>query len=86
MKSTYELYAERYSEYFGDTITAVFNDETRMSHAFVWDKRIPELFKETYGYDIMECLYLLPLEGDVKRTFVRSKTKAGRSPAAKINP
>ncbi|WP_035776438.1 glycosyl hydrolase, partial [Butyrivibrio sp. VCB2001] len=64
LKSTYELYAERYGDCFGNTITTVFNDETRMSHAFVWDKRIPELFKETYGYDIMECLYLLPLEGE----------------------
>ncbi len=64
LESTYELYAERFGEHFGKSITTVFNDETRMSHAFPWSRDIPELFKKRYGYDIMDCLYLLPLEGE----------------------
>ena len=64
LDSTYELYAERFGEHFGSTIKAVFNDETRMSHAFPWSAEVPKLFKERYGYDIMDCLYLLPLEGE----------------------
>ncbi len=64
LKSTYELYKEHFGEYFGKTITTVFNDETRMSHAFPWSREVPELFRKRYGYDIMDCLYLLTLEGE----------------------
>ena len=49
LKSTYELYSERFGEHFGKSITTVFNDETRMSHAYPWINDIPELFKKKYG-------------------------------------
>lgn len=64
LASTYDVYYEQCKEYFGDTIKAVFNDETRMAHAFAWCDEFPKVFKEKKGYDLMKCLYLLPLEGE----------------------
>jgi len=63
IKSTYDVYYENCKEYFGDTIQAVFNDETRMCHAFAWCKEFPEVFLEQKGYDLMQKLYLLPTQG-----------------------
>ncbi len=63
LESTYEPYRQHFGEHFGSTITTVFNDETRMSHAFPWSKELPDRFREEYGYDILDRLYLLPLEG-----------------------
>ncbi len=62
LASTYDVYYEQCKEYFGDTIKAVFNDETRMGHAFAWCDEFPAAFRERKGYDLMKCLYLLPLD------------------------
>lgn len=62
LASTYDVYDKRCGEYFGDTIKAVFNDETRMGHAFAWCDDFPRVFRERKGYDLMKCLYLLPLD------------------------
>ena len=64
LASTYDVYYEQCKEYFGDTVKAIFNDETRMAHAFAWCDEFPKVFKERKGYDLMKCLYLLPLEGE----------------------
>ncbi len=64
LASTYDVYYEQCREYFGDTIKAVFNDETRMAHAYSWCDEFPKVFKEKKGYDLMKCLYLLPLAGE----------------------
>lgn len=64
LASTYDLYYEECKEYFGETIQAVFNDETRMAHAFAWCDEFPEAFKARKGYDLMKHLYLLPLDND----------------------
>lgn len=62
LRSTYDVYYRHCKDYFGDTIKAVFNDETRMGHAFAWCDDFPRVFRERKGYDLMKCLYLLPLD------------------------
>ena len=62
--STYDVYYENCKEYFGNTIQAVFNDETRMAHAYAWCNEFPEEFKKKKGYDLMKYLYQLPLNTD----------------------
>lgn len=63
LASTYDVYYEHCGEYFGKTIQAVFNDETRMCHAFAWCEDFPEVFLERKGYDLLRYIYLLPLPG-----------------------
>lgn len=62
LASTYDVYYEHCKEYFGDTIKAVFNDETRMAHAYAWCDDFPGVFQKRKGYDLMKHLYLLPLD------------------------
>ena len=62
LASTYDVYYRHCTDYFGNTIKAVFNDETRMGHAFAWCDDFPRVFREKKGYDLMKCLYLLPLD------------------------
>lgn len=63
LRSTYDLYYEHMGADFGDTITTVFNDETRMCHAIPWSREFPEVFRERHGYDIRQELYRLILPG-----------------------
>lgn len=64
LKSTYDKYYERFKEYFGNTLKAVFNDETRMSNAFAWSNDFPKEFIKAKGYDIMPRLADLVIEGE----------------------
>lgn len=64
LKSTYDLYYERMGADFGDTITTVFNDETRMCNAIPWSHEFAEVFKERHGYDIRQELYRVILPGN----------------------
>lgn len=61
LNSTYELYANRYGDYFGETITTVFNDETRMCHPIAWCRDFADRFANRHGYDIRRCIYRLIL-------------------------
>lgn len=61
--STYDKYYEHMGDAFGETITATFNDETRMCHAIPWSREFPEVFRERHGYDIRQELYRLILPG-----------------------
>lgn len=64
LKTTYDKYFEHFGEDFGDTITTVFNDETRMAHPIAWSKDFAQIFKEKKGYDIRREIYQLILPGD----------------------
>ncbi|MFV0528785.1 MAG: glycosyl hydrolase [Lachnospiraceae bacterium] len=64
LNSTYEPYYERFSEYFGSTIKAVFNDETRMCHAFAWSSTFAAEFSKEKGYDLLPLLVDLVLPGE----------------------
>ncbi len=64
LASTYEKYYEHFSEYFGNTIRCVFDDETRMANAFPWMKRLPKEFEKRKGYDILPHLVSLVLPGE----------------------
>lgn len=64
LNSTYEKYWDEMGSDFGKTITTVFNDETRMSHAIVWSDEFAEVFRARHGYDIRQELYRLIIPGD----------------------
>lgn len=61
--STYDPYYERFSEYFGETIHCVFDDETRMANVFPWSRHFAEEFKKRKGYDLLPVLFSLILPG-----------------------
>jgi len=63
LASTYDPYYEHFGDDFGKTIQAVFNDETRMCHAFAWSREFAEEFRKRKGYDILQRLYQLIIPG-----------------------
>lgn len=63
LASTYDLYDAHMGAEFGKTITAVFNDETRMCHAIPWSREFADVFRERHGYDIRKELYRVILPG-----------------------
>ncbi|SFL99420.1 hypothetical protein SAMN03159341_113125 [Paenibacillus sp. 1_12] len=56
IRVTHDRFAEELGEYFGTTIKGMFTDETGFVSRIPWSPRIPEYFKEKYGYDIREHL------------------------------
>ncbi|XCP84933.1 glycosyl hydrolase [Roseburia hominis] len=60
INAVYEKYYYRYSEEFGKTITAVFNDESRFCNPYPWCMDFPEEFFKRKGYNILtELAYLV---------------------------
>lgn len=64
LKSTYDKYYEHYGEDFGEIITSVFNDETRMCNALPWSREFHKEFKAQKGYNLMPHLVELILTGE----------------------
>lgn len=64
LASTYDRYFEEMGEDFGTTITAVFNDETRMCHAIPWCDEFSDVFQKRHGYDIRQELYQIVIPGN----------------------
>ncbi|MBQ0105032.1 MAG: glycoside hydrolase, partial [Armatimonadetes bacterium] len=65
LECTHEKYKEAMGDLFGKSIPGIFTDEP--NNLFYvdgvtkvqWTDRLPELFKEKYGYDILENLHKL---------------------------
>ena len=58
---THEEYFKRYADKFGKVIPGIFSDEPCYIHGDVllsmpWTDKLPEEFRKSYGYDIMENL------------------------------
>ncbi len=64
LTSTYDKYYEHFPEAFGNIITAVFDDETRMCHPIPWSSEFAEVFREQKGYDIRQELFRIILPGE----------------------
>ncbi len=62
--STYDVYYGKCKEEFGNTIRAVFNDETRMANAFPWSKDFAKEFEKRKGYDFLPHVFELILPGE----------------------
>jgi len=62
MNRTHYQYARRFSEHFGKTIPGIFTDEPQNYNGFPWSERFYVRFKEEYGYDPLERVYLLVLD------------------------
>lgn len=61
---TYDAYYEKFPDAFGNVITAGFNDETRLCHAFPWSDGFADIFKTRKGYDLLKCLPDLVIPGE----------------------
>ncbi len=56
----YEMYYQRFSDYFGDVIKGFFYDEPYLQFEFPYSYKLPEMFVKKKGYDLLEILpYLL---------------------------
>lgn len=64
LESTHEKYYQAFGDDFGNIITTIFNDETRMCHAIAWCKNFAAIFIEQKGYDIRKELYRIILPGE----------------------
>ncbi len=64
LESTYDKYEAHFGEDFGTTVTAVFNDETRMCHPIAWSRDFAEIFRQKKGYDIRKELFRIIMPGE----------------------
>ncbi len=58
---THEEYFKRYADKFGNVVPGIFSDEPCYIHGDVllsmpWTAKLPDEFRKSYGYDIMENL------------------------------
>ncbi|MFA7186343.1 MAG: glycosyl hydrolase, partial [Victivallales bacterium] len=65
IKVTHEAYKKNISSKFGKAVPGIFTDEPNFMSTFqqeedgirnAWTKKLPEIFKKRYGYDIMDFL------------------------------
>lgn len=70
---THEAYYSRLGEFFGETIPSIFYDEASPYACgnFTWTERLPEVFLERKGYDILEKLPLLFFDGGAETVRAR---------------
>jgi len=68
---THEVYKKEFYKEFGKTIKGVFTDEPQIHvTSRAWSVAIPNAFKEQYGEDVLDGLYLLfENEGDKYQEF-----------------
>ncbi|HEY8500508.1 MAG TPA: glycosyl hydrolase [Clostridia bacterium] len=60
IKTSYEDMWDNFRDEFGKTIISVWVDEPHFSPpGLPWTRNLPELFKETWGYNIADKVYLL---------------------------
>ncbi len=56
IRLTHERYAETVGDYFGTTIRGVFSDEIHYLGRYPWSSGLPDQFRQTYGYDLIDHL------------------------------
>jgi len=56
--ASYEDYKKHVGESFGDGLYGIFSDEPQVArYSTPWSFIIPDLFRETYGYDLLSVIY-----------------------------
>lgn len=73
---THEEYFKRYAGKFGNVVPGIFSDEPCYIHGDVllsmpWTMKLPEEFRKSYGYDLMEKLPELFFFGEYEVSRVR---------------
>ncbi|WPP43237.1 glycosyl hydrolase [Paenibacillus hunanensis] len=64
IESTYERYADRFAEHFGQAVAGIFTDEPQYGRNQVpWSFTLQQRYQEAYGMDLLQDLPLLFLEG-----------------------
>jgi hypothetical protein len=63
IRRTHDRYRETVGDEFGRTIKGFFTDETGFLGKLPWSRRLPDFFRRTCGYDLLERLHLLLYDG-----------------------
>jgi len=79
IETTHEEYKKRFGEHFGKAITQIFTDEPGFytvmkedrANSVPWTPKLPRLFKEEFGYDLIEYLPALLCDVGEKTSKVR---------------
>lgn len=71
IRCTHEVYKKHFGQEFGKTIKGVFTDEPQIHvSSRAWSVELPALYRERYGEDVLDGLYLLFEEqGEAYQTF-----------------
>ena len=73
IRVTHEEYKKRYGRYFGSRIPGIFFDEIYMqTQPLPWTEKLPEVFRERHGYDLLDYLPWLITEGGAQAQTVRT--------------
>ena len=67
LNNTHEKYREAVGDLFGHTIPLIFTDEPGLRYNNI-PKGCFELFKEKYGYDLKDYVYVIPNWGEMTET------------------
>lgn len=68
----YQRYADEVGDAFGKVIKGIFTDEPQLNCAgYPWSISLPEAFSDTYGYSLLDNLWLLVEEGKRYQQFRR---------------
>lgn len=72
LRFTHEEYKKRYGKHFGKLIPGIFFDEIYMqTQPLPWTSKLPDVFMEMHGYDIMDFLPWLMVDGNNEAQKVR---------------
>lgn len=66
---THERYKEAFVPYFGTVIKGIFTDEPQLSGSPSWSLCMEEVYREHYGEDILDSLWLLFINGEGYQAF-----------------
>ena len=73
IRVTHEEYKKRYGQYFGNRIPGVFFDEIYMqTQPLPWTEKLPQVFRQRHGYDLLNYLPWLMEEGGEQAQKVRT--------------
>lgn len=64
----YEEYKRRFGDRFGGTIKGIFSDEPQYGK-YCYSEYINKRFKEKFGYDLLDFIYLLNMPGEAGNVF-----------------
>ncbi len=72
MRVTHEEYRKRFSQDFGKTVPGIFTDEPSYSHlsGLPWSSAFEEIFRERFGYDLLDF---------IPELFFRGRTPVSRA-------
>ena len=73
IRNTYEVYAARFQDHFGNAIPGIFTDEPTLLGGVPWSVKLQSQFSDRRGYDLVPRIHLLfvpgPCAAEVRHDF-----------------